>query len=95
MVEPFVLLRERHDYTSVILKNIDNRIVSAEIVRDGYGDDGYVEFEAWGTKENNNPRYLPPEELLSPLKNNQELIKDNQELKDLFAYLEKRYREEY
>ena len=49
------LLRENPDYASATLKNIDNRIVSAKIVRDGYGDDGYIEFEAWGTSENNNP----------------------------------------
>jgi hypothetical protein len=49
------LLRKYQDYATVILTNIDKRIVSAEIVRDGYGDDGYVEFESWGTKKNNNP----------------------------------------
>lgn len=42
-------------WATEILKNIDKRIISAEIVRDGYGDDGYIEFESWGTKNNNNP----------------------------------------
>jgi hypothetical protein len=54
-VNHLFLLRKSHDYATMILNNIDNRIVSAEIVRDGYGDDGYIEFESWGTKENNNP----------------------------------------
>jgi hypothetical protein len=48
-------LRKNHENATAILKNIDNRIISAEIVHDGYGDDGYVEFESWGTKEYNNP----------------------------------------
>jgi hypothetical protein len=54
-VNHLFLLRKNKDYASAILKNIDNRIISAEIVSDGYGNDGYVEFESWGTKENNNP----------------------------------------
>jgi hypothetical protein len=54
-VNHLLLLRKNQYYANAILKNIDKRIVSAEIVRDGYGDDGYVEFESWGTKENNNP----------------------------------------
>jgi len=49
------ILRKKQDYASTILKNIDKRIVSAEIVRDNYGNDGYIEFESRGTKENNNP----------------------------------------
>jgi hypothetical protein len=48
-------LRKNRENATVILKNIDNRIISAEIVCDGYSDDGYVEFESWGTKEHNNP----------------------------------------
>jgi hypothetical protein len=48
-------LRKNHENATAILKNIDNRIISAEKVSDGYGDDGYVEFESWGTKEYNNP----------------------------------------
>jgi hypothetical protein len=53
------LLRKNEDYANMILKNIGNifkrEIISAEKVRDGYGDDGYIEFESWGTRENNNP----------------------------------------
>ena len=53
------LLRKNMDYATAILKNvgkiIDKKIISAELVCDGYGNDGYVEFESWGTKENNNP----------------------------------------
>jgi hypothetical protein len=48
-VNHLFLLRKKPDYASAVLKNIDKRIVSAEIVCDGY-----VEFESWGTKENNN-----------------------------------------
>jgi hypothetical protein len=54
-VNHLFLLQKKHDYATAILNNIDNRIVSAEIVRDGYGNDGYIEFESWGTKGNNNP----------------------------------------
>jgi len=54
-VNHLFLLRKKEEYATAILKNIDKRIVSAEIVRDGYGDDGYIEFEFWGTKENHNP----------------------------------------
>jgi hypothetical protein len=54
-VNHLFLLRKNQDYASAILKNIDKRIISAEIVCDGYGNDGYIEFESWGTKENNNP----------------------------------------
>jgi hypothetical protein len=54
-VNHLFLLRKNQDYASAVLRNIDKRIVSAEIVCDGYGDDGYIEFESWGTKENNNP----------------------------------------
>lgn len=54
-VNHLFLLRKNQTYATAILKNIDKRIVSAEIVCDGYGDDGYVEFESWGIKENNNP----------------------------------------
>jgi hypothetical protein len=54
-VNHLFLLRKNQDYASTILKNIDKRIISAEIVRDGYGNDGYIEFESWGSKENNNP----------------------------------------
>jgi F0F1-type ATP synthase gamma subunit len=48
-------LRKNHENATAILKNIDNRIISADIVCDGYGDDGYVEFESCGTKKYNNP----------------------------------------
>jgi hypothetical protein len=54
-VNHLFLLRKNRDYASAILKNIDKRIISAEIVCDGYGNDGYIEFESWGTKNNNNP----------------------------------------
>jgi hypothetical protein len=54
-VNHLFLLRKNHKYASTILRNIDERIISAEIVRDGYGDDGYVEFESWGTKKSHNP----------------------------------------
>jgi len=56
-VNHLFLLRKikNQDYATAVLKNIDNRIVSAEIVCDSYGNDGYVEFESWGTKENHNP----------------------------------------
>lgn len=54
-VNHLFLLRKNQAYATAILKKIDSRIVSAEIVCDGYGDDGYIEFESWGTKENNNP----------------------------------------
>jgi hypothetical protein len=54
-VNHLFLLRKNQNYASTILKNIDKRIISAEIVCDGYGNDGYIEFESWGTKENNNP----------------------------------------
>jgi hypothetical protein len=54
-VNHLFILRKNQENATAILKNIDNRIISAEIVRDGYGDDGYVEFESWGTKEYNNP----------------------------------------
>jgi hypothetical protein len=54
-VNHLFLLRNNQDYASAILKNIDKRIISSEIVCDGYGNDGYIEFESWGTKENNNP----------------------------------------
>jgi hypothetical protein len=54
-VNHLFLLRKNPDYASAILKNINDRIISAEIVCDGYGNDGYIEFESWGTKENNDP----------------------------------------
>jgi hypothetical protein len=54
-VNHLFFLRKNQDYAGAILKNIDKRIKSAEIVCDGYGNDGYIEFESWGTKENNNP----------------------------------------
>jgi hypothetical protein len=54
-VNHLLILRKEQDYASTILKNIDKRIISAEIVNDDYGNDGYVEFESWGTKDNNNP----------------------------------------
>jgi hypothetical protein len=54
-VNHLFLLRQNQDYASAILNHIDNRIVSAEIVRDGYGNDGYLEFESNGTKSNDNP----------------------------------------
>lgn len=54
-VNHLFLLRKNQAYAAAILKNIDKRIVAAGIVCDGYGNDGYVEFESWGTAENNNP----------------------------------------
>jgi len=58
-VNHLFLLRKNRGYATTVLKNvgniIDKKIISAEIVCDGYGDDGYVEFESWGTKGNNNP----------------------------------------
>jgi hypothetical protein len=54
-VNHLLCLRNNKEYATAILKNIDNRIVSAEIVKDGYGDDGYVELEVSGTKNNDNP----------------------------------------
>jgi hypothetical protein len=54
-VNHLFLLRKKREYATAILKNIDKRIVSSEIIYDGYGDDGYIEFESWGTKENHNP----------------------------------------
>jgi hypothetical protein len=42
------LLRQSPDLAALVLRNIDNRITNAEIV-----DDGYIEFEKMGGKDDN------------------------------------------